>query len=92
MTAALLFTSVIFLIAALICLLFVLFKNRIWNVHEVWKLAVLGDRLAQLYMALIGLAFVLAVASTVLRLMDGDARKRVDHNQTARVPAISQTK
>lgn len=84
--------AVIFLLFAIICLLFVLFKNRIWNVHEVWKLAVLGNRPAQLYMALIALAFVLGVASQVFRLLDINAIKLAGQSQKAQIPATRQTK
>lgn len=84
MAAILLIAAISLLVVALV-VLELLFKAQGWrNLHKVWDLAVQGSRMARIYVALIGLAFLLAVVSQALRiaeLREGKSKSVASHLQ-----------
>ena len=69
MAIALFLAALMMLVMAILCLLIIMFKRRAWSLQKVWSLASQGDRLAQLYVVLIGSAFAFAVIAQLALLL-----------------------
>ncbi len=69
MATKFLIIAILLFVAAMVCLLIIIVKNRTWRLHAVWELARQGDQLSRLYVALMGMAFIVAVVGQAIRLL-----------------------
>jgi ABC-type dipeptide/oligopeptide/nickel transport system permease component len=65
MTTTLLLVSILLVAFAIPLAVYTMVVERTWSFHRLWELALRGHRLARFYIALVVLAFVVAVIAWV---------------------------
>jgi hypothetical protein len=75
MIATLLLVSTLLVGLAIPLAVYIMVAERTWNFYKLWELALRGHRLARLYVAFVGLAFVIAVIAWVFAFQVEHAAK-----------------
>ena len=74
-TSILFFGAFALIVCALPLVGWILVKERSANFHRMWEFAIAGHKLAQVYLAIVGLAFALAVTGWVLAFVEQKTEK-----------------